>query len=135
MKIHGRYHRAVRFILWSVFLVVMMGCAENESAGGEGETTGLVSSSGFTCPEPNPRLKVESSSIRIYTWTEYVPADVFECFGLVYNVGVDVEYFSSNEELYEKLSSGQGEIYDIVHPSDYMIGVLIRENMIRELDY
>jgi spermidine/putrescine-binding protein len=94
-----------------------------------------VTSTGFVCPEPSPRVQFDSKEINIFTWTEYVPADIIDCFGLVYGVDVNVDYFSSNEELYTKMSFGENvNPYDIVHPSDYMIGVLIREKLLQKLD-
>jgi spermidine/putrescine-binding protein len=46
-----------------------------------------------------------------------------------------VDYFSSNEELYTKMSFGANvNPYDVIHPSDYMIGVLIREGLLQKLD-
>ena len=94
-----------------------------------------VTSTGFVCPEPSPRVNFESKEINIFTWTEYVPADIIDCFGLVYGVDVNVDYFSSNEELYTKMSFGESvNPYDVVHPSDYMIGVLIREELLQKLD-
>lgn len=94
-----------------------------------------VTSSGFTCPEPSPRIEITSEELNLFTWTEYVPADIIECFSLVYGIDVNVDYFSSNEELNAKLAQGRGaNAYDVVHPSDYMIDVLIRESLIQELD-
>ncbi|NOH02207.1 MAG: spermidine/putrescine ABC transporter substrate-binding protein [Chloroflexi bacterium] len=133
MNTHHKIHRLARLILSSVLLLAAAACA----AGGEPapEEEGLVTSSGFACPEPNPRIEFESETINIFTWTEYVPADIFDCFGLVYGVEVNVDYFSSNEELYSKISLGEDiDPYDVVHPSDYMIGVLIREGILAELD-
>lgn len=64
-----------------------------------------------------------------------MPADILDCFGLVYGVKVNTDYFSSNEELYSKVSIGQNvNPYDVIHPSDYMIGVLMREGLLQELD-
>lgn len=94
-----------------------------------------VTSSGYTCPQPSPRVEFDSTEINIFTWTEYVPADIIDCFGLVYDVQVNVDYFSSNEELYTKMSFGEDvNPYDVVHPSDYMIGVLMREGLMQKLD-
>lgn len=123
-------HKIIRAILFGLVLISMIGCSTAGTPSGE-----VVSSSGFVCPEPNPRVEIESSTINIYTWAEYVPADVIECFGLVYDIEVNADYFSSNEELYSKVSIGEGiNPYDVIHPSDYMIGVLMREGLLEELD-
>lgn len=132
MNTHHKTHYWVRLILSGVLLIAVTACA----AGTEPASTDeLVTANGFVCPEPSPRVEIESDTINIFTWTEYVPADILDCFGLVYNVNVNVDYFSSNEELYSKVSLGQGvNPYDIIHPSDYMIGVLIREELLQKLD-
>lgn len=120
-----------RSILFALVVVSMVGC----SAGGGVTSSEVVSSSGFVCPEPSPRIEFESQKINIFTWTEYVPADMIECFGLVYGIEVNADYFSSNEELYSKVAVGEGiNPYDVIHPSDYMIGVLMREGLLQELD-
>lgn len=98
-----------------------------------GADSAKVTSSGFVCPEPTPRAEVTSKQINLFLWTEYVPADIIECFGLVYGVEVNQEFFSSNEELDAKLRAGASG-YDIVHPSDYIINVMIRGGLLQKLD-
>ena len=98
-----------------------------------GADNAKVTSSGFVCPEPTPRAEVTSKQINLFLWTEYVPADIIECFGLVYGVEVNQEFFSSNEELDAKLRAGASG-YDIVHPSDYIINVMIRGSLLQKLD-
>jgi spermidine/putrescine-binding protein len=132
MNTHHKIHLYFRLILSSVLLIVLTACA----AGSEPASTDeLVTSNGFACPQPNPRVEFDSDTVNIFTWTEYVPEDIFDCFGMVYDVTVNVDYFSSNEELYSKVSLGEDvNPYDVIHPSDYMIGVLIREELLMPLD-
>jgi spermidine/putrescine-binding protein len=112
-------------------LLVLSACV---SAGG-GSQAKYVTSSGFECPDPNPRFEHTSTELNLFTWTEYVPQDMIDCFGLVYNVTVNVDTFSSNEELQAKLTRGKDvNTYDVVHPSDYMIKVLIRTGILQKLD-
>jgi len=126
--------RKIYHLGWLILVVIMLfavgGCAVKPK-----ESAPKVTSSGFVCPEPNPRVEFQSKVINIFTWTEYVPADIINCFGLVYGVKVNVDYFSSNEELYTKMSFGSDvNPYDVVHPSDYMIDVLIRKGLLQKLD-
>jgi len=131
MNIKHNIHRLGRLILAAFMLFGVTGCVGGINESGAEQIT----SSGFVCPEPNPRVEFESTEVNIFTWTEYVPADILDCFGLVYGVDVNVDYFSSNEELYTKMSFGENvNPYDVVHPSDYMIGVLIREGLLQELN-
>ena len=94
MNTHKIFH-SVRRILLALALLSMVGCSAGQNTSDE-----ITASSGFVCPEPNPRIEFESTTLNLYTWAEYVPADIIECFGLVYDVEVNADYFSSNEELY-----------------------------------
>lgn len=135
MTTHFKIHRLTRLILSSVLLIVLTACAAGGQTAAPAASEEKVTSSGFVCPEPNPRVQFESDTLNLFTWTEYVPADIIDCFGLVYGVTVNADYFSSNEELYSKVSLGESvNPYDVIHPSDYMIGVLIREGLLQELD-
>jgi len=130
VNIQHKLYQFSQLILVAFMLFAVTGCAANPEA-----SATKVTSSGFTCPEPNPRVEFESKEINIFTWTEYVPVDIIDCFGLVYGVDVNVDYFSSNEELYTKMSFGENvNPYDIIDPSDYMISVLIREKLLQRLD-
>ncbi|MFZ2539688.1 MAG: spermidine/putrescine ABC transporter substrate-binding protein, partial [Oscillospiraceae bacterium] len=42
--------------------------------------------------------------------------------------------YATNEEMYAKIASGSAD-YDILIPSDYMIGKMIKEDMLVKLDY
>ncbi len=130
MNIQYKIYHLGRLILSAFMLFVIAACGAKPQ-----ESAAHVTSTGFVCPEPSPRVEFESKEINIFTWTEYVPADIIDCFGLVYGVDVNVDYFSSNEELYTKMSFGESvNPYDVVHPSDYMIDVLIREELLQKLD-
>jgi spermidine/putrescine-binding protein len=129
MNTHKIFH-LLRMILFALVLASMVACSASGGAPAE-----VVTSSGFVCPEPSPRIEFESKKLNIYTWAEYVPADIIDCFGLVYDVEVNADYFSSNEELYSKVAIGDGiNPYDVIHPSDYMIGVLMREGLLQTLE-
>jgi spermidine/putrescine-binding protein len=93
-----------------------------------------VSSSGYLCPEPEFPVEVTSDELNLFVWTEYVPADMVECFELVYDVEVRLDLYSSDEELYEKVIGG-GNGHDLILPSDNIIPPLIRQGLLRELDH
>jgi len=130
VNIQRKIYHLSWLILFVFISVAVDGCAAKPKA-----SAPKVTSSGFVCPEPSPRVEFKSKVINIFTWTEYVPANIIDCFGLVYDVKVNVDYFSSNEELHTKMSFGSDvNPYDVVHPSDYMISVLIREGLLQKLD-
>ncbi|MBN2117090.1 MAG: spermidine/putrescine ABC transporter substrate-binding protein [Anaerolineales bacterium] len=105
--------------------------ATEPATGGEGPK---VTSSGFVCPEPNPRMEVTSTELNLFVWTEYFPQDMLDCFELVYDIKLNRDEYSSNEEMYAKLSGG-GAAYDLAQPTDYIIGLMIRQDLLQELDH
>ena len=82
----------------------------------------------------------------VYNWGEYMSdgsggtldsnAAFEEWYYQTYGERVKVMYstFSSNEDMYAKLSSGAVS-YDVIVPSDYMIERLIKEDKLAPLDY
>ncbi len=93
-----------------------------------------VTSTGFTCPEPQPRMNITSKELNLFVWTEYFPPDMLECFQLVYGIKINRDEYSSNEEMYAKLSAG-GTSYDLVQPTDYIVSLMIRQGLLQELDH
>lgn len=103
--------------------------AATEDAGGDAKVT----SSGFACPEPSPRVDVTSRELNVFVWTEYFPQDMLDCFELVYGVKLNRDEYSSNEEMYAKVSAG-GTAYDLVQPTDYIVPLMIRQGLLQEID-
>jgi spermidine/putrescine-binding protein len=113
-----------------IALLILAACGGGaESAESAGETT----DSSAACPEPNPRLEVTSSEVNLFVWTEYIPQATIDCFEEVYGITVNKDEYSSNEEMYAKLSAG-GANYDLVLPTDYIVALMIRQGLLQELD-
>ena len=118
-------------VVASMVLTACGGNAESTQAADEGPKT---TSTGFVCPEPSPRMEVTSTELNIFVWTEYFPQDMLDCFELVYGIKLNRDEYSSNEEMYAKVSAG-GTNYDLVQPTDYIIGLMIRQGLLQELDH
>ncbi len=101
--------------------------------GGAGEPAQKVTSSGFVCPEPEPKMEVTSKELNLFVWTEYIPTEWKECYELVYGVKINHDEYSANEEMYAKLSAG-GSNYDLIQPTDYIVSLMIRNGMLQKLD-
>jgi len=143
MSVVQLHSRKLIGLLVALLLLAACGGGGNESAGDApaGGDSGaeapaseaVVTSSGFTCPEPNPRLEVTSSEVNIFVWTEYIPQDIIDCFEEVYGISVNRDEYSTNEEMYAKLSAG-GANYDLVQPTDYIVELMIRQELLAKLD-
>lgn len=104
------------------------------ACGGGGGGEAKVTSSGFECPAPEPKVDVTSTELNMFVWTEYIPQDIIECFELVYGVTINRDEFSSAEEMFSKLSKG-GAGYDVVHVSDNVVVPSVRQGLLAELDH
>ena len=125
--------------LLALFAIASMVLAACGGGGGEPAATEpaagpKVTSSGFECPEPNPRVDVTSKELNIFVWTEYFPQDMLDCFELVYGIKLNRDEYSSNEEMYAKVSAG-GTAYDLAQPTDYIVPLMIRQGLLQELDH
>ncbi len=99
--------------------------------------TAAVSLSGCGASES----KADAGEVNVYTWGEYMAlgqdegiANVVEQFEKETNIKVNLTTYDTNEELYSKLTQSN-DSYDIVVPSDYMIGKMIKEGQLKEINY
>ena len=86
-----------------------------------------------------------STTLYVYNWGEYISDGsegslnvnrAFEKYcreKLGLNVTVNYSTYSSNEDLYAKLSGGAVS-YDVIVPSDYMVARLASEGLLREIN-
>lgn len=75
----------------------------------------------------------EGQTLHLYNWGEYTGENIIRNFEEETGATVVMENFDSNEQMYIKVVNG--ESYDILVPSDYMIQRLIQENLLQKLDH
>ena len=76
----------------------------------------------------------EKREVNVCSWGEYIDESLIDEFEDLTGITVHYQTAESNEALYSLLKTGAGD-YDVIVPSDYMIGRLIAEDMLAELDY
>ena len=74
----------------------------------------------------------EGETLYVYNWGEYTGEESIPMFEEATGAKVVMENFDSNEQMYIKVANG--EAYDILVPSDYMIQRLIEEDYLQKLD-
>ena len=126
---------ALVVILLSLFAPLM----PSAQAAGEDEvvTEILASADGYDWK----RFEDDNVTLNVYNWGEYISTgtdgeslDVNGAFEDLTGIKVNYTTFDTNEALRAKLMSG-GATYDVIIPSDYMIGLLINEDMLAQLDF
>ena len=73
-------------------------------------------------------------TLNIYNWGDYIDPEVLEEFTSKTGIKVNYENFNNNEELLAKIEAGSTE-YDVLFPSDYMVGIMKQKNLLQKLDY
>jgi len=133
LPIHKSGRAGARATTLTLLLLLMMALIAGCGAAPEGGSGEAADEGEFVCPEPNPRIEVTSTELNLFVWTEYIPDDVIRCFEEVYGVTVNRDEYSSNEEMYAKLSAG-GSNYDLAQPTGYIVPLMIRQGVVQELD-
>lgn len=79
--------------------------------------------------------------INVYNWGQYISEGDDGCIDVIAeferrNPDIRVNYvtFDSNETMYTKMAGG-GITVDVIIPSDYMVGRLVKEDMLMELNF
>ena len=72
--------------------------------------------------------------VNVCSWGEYIDEDLITEFEETTGIRVNYQTAESNEALYSLINMG-GADFDVIVPSDYMIGRLIEEDMLAELNY
>ncbi len=74
----------------------------------------------------------QGQTLRIYSPGEYIGENVIPAFEEMTGARVVLELFDSNEQMYIKVANG--EAFDILIPSDYMIERLIKEELVQKIE-
>lgn len=74
----------------------------------------------------------QGQTLRIYSPGEYIGENVIPAFEEMTGARVVLELFDSNEQMYIKVANG--EAFDLLIPSDYMIERLIKEDLLQKID-
>jgi spermidine/putrescine transport system substrate-binding protein len=75
----------------------------------------------------------EEKALNLYNWSDYVAKSTIPDFQKQTGIKVTQDFFSSNEELLAKLQAG-GTGYDVIVPSDYMVSIMIKSDILEPLD-
>lgn len=79
------------------------------------------------------KLPYAGETLYVYNWGEYTGENIISNFEKATGATVIQENFDSNEQMYIKVANG--ESYDVLVPSDYMIQRLMDEDLLQPLDH
>lgn len=114
--------------LLAIIAMVLAACGDG---GGETTTTGaeppLDGGSETACAPDEV-----DGDLSFYNWSEYIDPELIAAFEEQYDVDVVEDFYDSNEAMLAQLQAGA--VYDLIVPSDYMVGIMIDEGLLMPLD-
>ena len=102
------------------------------AACGSSSKSGSPSSGGPTTAATFPN-KPEAKVLNFYNWTDYIADDTIPNFQKETGIKVTYDNYSSNDELFAKLSAGSTG-YDIIVPTDATLVKMKHANLVEPLD-
>ncbi len=85
-----------------------------------------------SCGKKAAELPYAGQTLHVYNWGEYVGENVYAEFEKKTGAKIVEDQYDSNEQMYIKVANG--DAYDILVPSDYMIERLLQEDLLQPLD-
>ena len=101
----------VLIFLCLIGLMLVLGCSGKGSTGG----------------------RADDNSLSVYNWSTFIDPEAVAQFEAEFGVKVKYDTYESTEDLYAKLQGGNPG-YDVIFPSDYILGAMIAEGMLEKLN-
>jgi spermidine/putrescine transport system substrate-binding protein len=77
--------------------------------------------------------QAQSKQLLLYSWANYVPADLLKRFEVETGVKVTLDVYDSNDTMLAKLQAGGGG-YDIVVPSNSVLATMVKSGLLQKVD-
>lgn len=135
-----------RMLLALLVAVTLLAAACGDSSGSSGTQTGAETGAGDSgteapaSPEPTEAMAAGAQctpgqtdgDLNLYNWSEYIDPELITKFEDQLGVKVTEDFFPSNEDMFARVSNGNPG-FDVVVPSDYMVAIMIEENLLLPL--
>ena len=87
--------------------------------------------------ESEPKAESTGVTLNVYNWGEYIDDEdvrVNDAFTHLTGIKVNYKNFTDNESMYAMLKAGAAD-YDVIFPSDYMVGKMLAEGMLSKINF
>jgi spermidine/putrescine-binding protein len=120
----------ILWVLIAALMVAACGGGPGGPSGGPAAPTQSAAQPDATSSSEGPQL---ADQLSVYNWSDYIDEAVLEQYEAEYGVDIIYDTYASNEDLLAKLSAGATG-YDVIFPSDYMVGQMIELGLLAEID-
>jgi spermidine/putrescine-binding protein len=101
-----------------VLALVMIGCGDG---GGDSAADPTACTEGQV-----------DGDLQLYNWSDYMDPALLEGFQEEFGVAATETTYDSNEAMLAQLQAGV--LYDVIVPSDYMVGIMIEQGLLNEIN-
>lgn len=107
--------------LLAVFTLIAAACGSDDSSEGA-ESAGAACEVGET-----------DGNLALYNWAEYIDPEHLDAFAAEFGIEATMDVYDSNEAMQPIIAAGNSG-YDVIVPSDYMVGIMIDGGFIQKLN-
>ncbi len=75
-----------------------------------------------------------NNTINVFAWGDILDPEKIAEFEKEMKIKINLNYYSSNEELLVKMKATKGEGYDLIIPSDYAVLLLQEQKLLKKMD-
>ncbi len=106
--------------LLAVFALLAAACGGSD--GGDAESAAGSCAVGET-----------DGDLALYNWAEYIDPEHLDAFAAEFGIGATMDVYDSNEAMQPIVGAGNSG-YDVIVPSDYMVGIMIEAGQVQKLN-
>ncbi len=118
--------RMARFVVTLGVLALMVAACGGDDATDGVDGTAIDGGDGGGAA--NCTLDQVDGDLNFFNWTEYMDPGLITAFETEYGIDIVESFYESNEAMLAQLQAGVN--YDLIVPSDYMVGIMIQENLL-----
>ena len=104
----------------AAFIIILSACGGSDSESAAG---------GSEC-----EVGATDGDLALYNWAEYIDPDQLEAFATEFGINATMTEYDSNEAMLPVVSAGNSG-YDVIVPSDYMVGIMIDGEFVQALNF
>ena len=117
----------VTFVVLALTVTACGGDGGDDGPDGTAIDGGVTDGDAATCA-----LDQVDGDLNFYNWSDYMDPALITAFEEQYSVDIVEDFYESNEAMLAQLQAGAS--YDVIVPSDYMVGIMIQENLLTSIN-
>jgi spermidine/putrescine-binding protein len=118
--------------LLTVLALVVAACGGDDTGGETDDTSTGATESPGGATGAECALDGVDGDLNFYNWSDYMDPELITAFEDQYEVDVVEDFYESNEALLAQMQAGA--VYDLIVPSDYMVGIMIQNGLLAPLN-